>query len=411
MKVAAIIAEYNPFHKGHKYQIEKTREMLGADYIIAIMSGNFTQRGTPAIADKYLRAQMALLGGADLVIELPVHYACSSAEYFAKGAVTLLDKLGVVDFLSFGSESGDLDKLKSIARILADEPEEYKSYLRTNLKRGLSYPLARDQALEMVIPDFVEYEDILGTPNNILAIEYLKALIRCGSEIKPYTLRRIGSDYHDHRLHLAYSSAISIRHALLLGSSVSRIIDQIPKNCQPLLREHINKSFPIFSDDFSVILKYRLLAEAKEGYTRYADVSDYLSDKIKKKLFHMDTMENFCDELKTKNLTHARISRCLGHILLDIRQDEIDMLRGNGIVHYARVLGFREGSDKLLRSIKEHTSIPLITKPADASKLLTEDGLAQFEKDIEVSHIYEMIAASKFGHPIRNEYRRQIIRI
>ncbi|MBR1691222.1 MAG: nucleotidyltransferase [Lachnospiraceae bacterium] len=411
MRVAAIIAEYNPFHKGHRYLIKKTREVTGADYIIAVMSGDFTQRGTPAIADKYLRAQMALQNGVDLVVELPVHYACSSAEYFARGAVTLLEKLGVTDLLCFGSESGEIDKLHTIAKILAEEPEEYREHLKTYMKRGYNYPMARNQALEMVIPDFVEYEDIIQTPNNILGIEYLKALIQSGSQITPYTVRRMGSGYHDHRLNVAYSSAISIRHSLLLGNSIARIVDQVPKNCHPLLFEHANKSFPIFPDDFSTILKYRLLLEADEGFTGYADVSQELSDKIKKHLFKMDKMEDFCDLLKTKELTHARISRSLGHILLNIRQEEMDELKANGTVHYARVLGFREESDKLLKKIKKNTSIPLITKPADAAKLLDPNGLAQFEKDIEVSHIYEMIAASKFGHPIRNEYKRQVIKL
>lgn len=411
MKVAAIIAEYNPFHKGHQYLVRKAKEMTGADYIITIMSGNFTQRGTPAIADKYLRARMALQNDVDLVLELPVHYACSSAEYFAKGAVSILNQLGVVDYLCFGSESGDLEKLTSIAKILASEPEEYQKNLRTFLKRGMSYPLARNQALEMIIPDFVEYEDMIKTPNNILAIEYLKALLRENSSIRPRCFRRVGNGYYDYKLNVAYSSAISIRHALKLGTSIMRIMDQVPASCHPLMLEQVNKSYPIFPGDFDTILKYRLLTEAPNGYTKYADVSSDLSDKIRKNLFKMDNMEDFCDLLKTKDLTHARISRCLGHILLDITQDEIDELKSCKTACYVRVLGFRQSAEDLLSQIKANTSIPLITKPADAGKLLSEEGRRQFEKDIEVSHIYEMIVSSKYGHAIKHEYKRQIIKV
>ena len=411
MKVVGIIAEYNPFHNGHKYLIGKAKEVTGADYAIVVMSGNFTQRGTPAIADKYLRTEMALLNGADLVIELPAHYACSSAEFFAMGAVTLLNKLGVVDYLCFGSESGDIANLHTVAKILADEPEEYKQQLKRFLKRGYSYPMARNQALEAPIPDFVNYEDVIKTPNNILGIEYLKALIRTNSSIAPYTIRSFGGGYHDYKLNVAYSSAIAIRQSLMLGNSLARIEDQIPKNCRPLLLDNFKKTYPVFLDDFSTVLKYQLFTEAPNGFEKYADISSDLSDKIKKNIYKVDTINNFCDLLKSKDLTHARINRCLGHILLNIRQEEMDTLKANGDIHYARVLGFVKESDALLSKIKKNTSIPLITKLADASKLLSEEGMAQLEKDIHVSHIYEMIVSSKFNQPFRNEYTRKIVKL
>lgn len=411
MKVVGIIAEYNPFHNGHKYLIEKAKEVTGADYAVIVMSGDFTQRGTPAIADKFLRTEMALLNGADLVLELPAHYACSSAEFFAQGAVTLLNKLGVVDCLCFGSESGDIDKLYAVAKILAEEPEEYKQQLKRFLKHGLSYPLARNQALEMTIPDFVNYEDVIKTPNNILGIEYLKALIRSDSSIVPHTVHRIGSGYHDYKLNVAYSSAIAIRQSLMLGNSFARIEDQVPKNCHDLLLSNFMKTYPIFLDDFSTILKYRLLTEAPNGFEKYADISPDLSAKIKKNVYKVDTINSFCDILKSKDLTHARINRCLGHILLDIRQDEMDALRENGGIHYARVLGFVKESDGLLTKLKKHSSVPLITKLADAPKQLSEEGMAQLEKDVHVSHIYEMIASSKFKHPFENEYTRKIVKL
>ena len=411
MKVVGIIAEYNPFHNGHKYLIEKAKEITGADYAIIVMSGNFTQRGTPAIADKYLRTEMALLNGADLVIELPAHYACSSAEFFATGAITLLNKLGIVDSICFGSESGNISNLYKVAQILADEPEEYQEQLKLFLKRGYSYPMARNQALEATIPDFVNYMDVIKTPNNILGIEYIKALIRTNSSMTPYTVHRVGSGYHDHKLSIAYSSAIAIRQSLEFGNSIEKIEDQVPTNCLPILSEQFHKTYPIYMDDFSTILKYKLLTEAPNGFDKYADISSDLSDKIKKNLFKIDNINNFCDLLKSKDLTHARINRCLGHILLNIQQDEMDSLKENGTIHYARVLGFKNDSNVILTEIKKNASIPLITKLADASKLLSEEGMAQLEKDIQVSHIYEMIVSSKFDQPFRNECTRQIVKI
>ena len=411
MKVVGIIAEYNPFHNGHKYLIEKAKEIAGADYAIIVMSGNFTQRGTPAIADKYLRTEMALLNGADLVIELPVHYACSSAEFFATGAITLLNKLGIVDSICFGSESGNISNLYNVAKILADEPEDFQQQLKIFLKRGYSYPMARNQALEATIPDFVNYADVIKTPNNILGIEYIKALIRTNSSMTPYTVHRIGSGYHDHKLSIAYSSAIAIRQSLELVNSLDKIDDQVPKNCLPILSEQFHKTYPIYMDDFSTILKYKLLTEAPNGFDKYADISSDLSDKIKKNLFKIDNINSFCDLLKSKDLTHARINRCLGHILLNIQQDEMDALKENGTIHYARVLGFKKDSNAILTEIKKNASIPLITKLADASKLLSEEGMAQLEKDIQISHIYEMIVSSKFQQPFRNECTRQIIKV
>lgn len=411
MKVVGIIAEYNPFHNGHEFLTKKAKELTGADYVIVVMSGDFTQRGTPALMDKYLRARMALLNDVDLVIELPVHYANSSAEYFARGAVCLLDKLGVVDSICFGSECGNIEQLTNVARILADEPEIYKQNLKLGLKRGFSYPMARNAALEMSIPDFVHYESVIRTPNNILGIEYIKALLRLNSNIKPYTISRLGSSYHDRRLNTSFSSALAIRQSLMSNNRLDMIKDQVPDNCYELLEENFGKLYPIFPDELTPLLKYRLILEENKGYDQFVDISPDLSDKIKKNLFKVDTFNGFCDLLKSKDLTHARISRCLGHIILNITQKEMDELKQNGFIHYARILGFRSDSDALLGEIKKNSSIPLITKLADASKVLSPEGMKQLEKDITASHIYEMIAASKFHHPVYNEYQRQIIKI
>ena len=213
MKTAGIIAEYNPFHKGHEYQIRYTKEKLKADYVIVAMSGDYVQRGTPALISKHTRTEMALRCGADLVLEMPVSISTASAEAFAMGGVSLLDSLGIVDILCFGSESGEISALKELAEILVEEPEEYKKLLKSFLSEGLTFPAARSQALTeyfknprnfsgddfdgVLTPLLNEVTQILNTPNNILGIEYCKALLRLNSQIRPVTIRREGMGYHE----------------------------------------------------------------------------------------------------------------------------------------------------------------------------------------------------------------------
>ena len=213
MRIVGIIAEYNPFHNGHQYHIEKSLELTGADAAVVVMSGNFIQRGAPAIMPKHSRAKMALKNGASLVIELPVPYATGSAEYFAYGAVSLLDDFGCVDALCFGSECGNLNLLKTLAKILVKEPAEYKELLSCYLKQGNSFPLARQYAMRDYLHSD-QVNDILAEPNNILGIEYLKALYRLNSTIEPYTIQRVSSHYHDQELQESYSSASAIRNVI-----------------------------------------------------------------------------------------------------------------------------------------------------------------------------------------------------
>ena len=241
MKIAGIIAEYNPFHKGHEYQITYTREHLGADYVIVAMSGDYVQRGTPALLPKHIRSEMALKCGADLVLELPVSVSTASAELFAKGGVQLLENLGVVDFLCFGSESGSVSELKSLAAILTEEPEEYKQVLKKHLSQGKTFPSARALALQeytkTVSCDSLKHaEEILLSPNNILGIEYCKALLRVKSCIEPCTLKREGAGYHDTSLFNQNPSASAIRkHFLSSENNLKDMEEALPKEVFPVL--------------------------------------------------------------------------------------------------------------------------------------------------------------------------------
>lgn len=411
MKVTGIIAEYNPFHNGHRYQIRKARELTGADYIIVVMSGSFTQRGTPALTDKYSRAKMALMGGADLVLELPVCYATGSAEYFAAGAVALLNQLGIVDSVCFGSECGDITPLKNIARALVNESTDYQKALKNNLKNGSTFPVARNAALAETVDGFISFDMILRYPNNILGIEYIKALLRQNSAIEPYTNQRIGSDYHSYKLADAFSSAISIRQSLALQDNLELVRTQLPAAAYEIMEESFHRTFPVFPDDFSSMLKFKLLREREKGFTEYLDVTKAISDKLVRNTFKMQKYDDFCDLLKTKDVTYARISRCLSHILLDIYTDDVGQYMESGIVFYARALGFNSASAALTKHLKKNTAIPLITKTTSAAANLYPLGRRQFEQDVYASHVYECIAGSKYHAGMRDEYRRQIVKL
>lgn len=411
MKVTGIIAEYNPFHNGHLYQIKRARELTGADYIVVVMSGDITQRGTPALIDKYSRAKMALLGGADMVIELPACYATGSAEYFAMGAISILNQLGCVDTICFGSENGDISMLTKIAQTLVDEPEDFVVRLKNKMKNGDTYPVARNAALAETINGMITFDTILGFPNNILGIEYIKAIIRQNSNIKPYTNMRIGADYHSYKLAENFSSAISIRQSLSMQDNLDMIQSQLPAATYEIMKEEFHKTFPVYTSDFSSMIKFKLLNERGQGFTQYFDVSQSISDKLENEMFEMQSFDEFCDILKSKEITYARISRCLSHILLDIKNEDIQLYKDNGITFYARVLGFNSKAEDLMKAIKSNSSIPMITKTTAANSVLYPIGQKQFNHDIQAAHVYECIAGTKYHAGMRDEYRRQVVKI
>lgn len=396
MKTVGLITEYNPFHNGHAYHILKALEVTGADAAIVVMSGNFVQRGTPAIMPKDLRTKCALLSGAALVLELPVCFATGSAEYFAQGAVSLLDQLGC-DTLCFGSECGDIHRLDQVAEILASEPEDYRNALKAALKDGYSFPAARQMALSA-------YADVLATPNNILGIEYLKALKKCKSKIVPYTIARIGSGYHDPSVSGTLSSATAIRADI---QDLSSVKEQIPASCYSLMEETFGTRYPIISNDFSLILKTKLLSETKESLCRYMDVTPDLANRILRQRNQFLNFEQFCDCLKTKELTRSRISRSLIHILLGITDAVIEDLHAS--VPYARILGFRSDASAVFSALKQTTSIPLISSPAHADLRASDRVL--LDLDLYASNLYESVITDKYNTSFCNELTRKLLKI
>lgn len=427
MKVVGLITEYNPFHNGHLYHIRKAREVTGADTVIVVMSGNYVQRGVPAMMPKRLRAFAALEAGVAAVFELPVFFACGSAEYFAVGAIALLDALGCVDAICFGSECGDVKSLGKIAKILADEPEEYSVLLRNYLKSGLSYPRARQAALKSYFKDGT-LDMILEQPNNILGIEYMKALYKKNSTIRCCTIRRVISGYHDEKLLPSLSSAAAIRKALAYGEDFPRLTqysltdgpappgvllklkDQVPHSCLQILKEYFHTRYPVYANDFSLLLKYRLLSETKETLTQYTDISEDLANRIINRAGEFLSFSQFCSLLKTRELTYARISRCLMHIILGITASDLKAYQKAGYCQYAHILGFRKDSTNILSVLKQSAKVPLITRPARA-EALSDTGLSMLQHDIFASNLYESIITDKFKTPFINEYQHQVIKI
>lgn len=435
MTVNGIIAEYNPFHNGHLHQLRESLRLTGADYTIVVMSGNFVQRGAPALSHMHLRAEAALRCGADLVIELPVLYAAASAEYFAAGAVALLDKLGVVTHLCFGSECGSAAALNRLACTLAEEPAQYRSTLRQLLKEGVPYPDARCRALGSLLPsDLPEnWETLLSSPNNLLGMEYLRALLKRSSPIVPITVKRLGAGYHETaygtapgspdalwacgdsaaasegNAPLCLCSALAIRQALEKGEDMTALASCMPPESASLLLAQLEKRPFLHKDAFSSILYYKLLTERKSGYEKYLDVSPDLSERIKKQLGGFTGFEAFCQLIKTKNMAYARISRCLLHILLDIEKEHMALGKSLDYSPYARVLGFRKDAQPLLAAVKKHSSIPLITKLTHGQRSLPEDAGRLLELDIRAAEIYNGVFWGGTGLPAPSEFSTPLV--
>jgi predicted nucleotidyltransferase len=423
MKTVGIIAEYNPFHNGHLYQLKKAKEITGADFAVVVMSGDFTQRGTPAVFDKYTRCRLSLLAGADLCIELPVVYATASAELFAKGAVSLLSALGVDD-LCFGSECGEIAPLREIASLLFAEPPAYKEALNKALKEGLSFPSARAVAVRKCahagsLPGVdAAASDVLASPNNILGIEYLKALLALEKNGQhapvPYTIKREGDGYLSHTLsEESFCSAMALRKGI--AEENPDLLRYVPESIRQEFSDTCQTKSALCADDFSGMLFYKLLSEKNSGYDSYLDVSSDLSDKIRKNLGTFTTFSAFCENsLKSKDITLTRVYRSLLHILLSIKKEDLP-----AAAPYARILGFREASFEVFGCLSKE-NIPLLSRLKDASSLLSPEALSCLSKDIFAAQLYEHVRMQHMLHklhmqkddcPFVSEYSRPVIRI
>ena len=415
MTIAAIIAEYNPFHNGHEYMIQKVKEETGADYVIAVMSGNFTQRGIPGIADKHTRAKMAVSCGADAVFELPVRFATASAEQFATGAVALFHSLSCVDTLCFGSECGNLTDFTKASDLLLNEPEEFKEAIQKKLREGLSYPKAFSEAIKTCNKENEVSSVLLEHPNNLLGLEYLKALKKLASGIRPHTITRTGTGYHDE--HSAFSdeagtliaSASAIRSALTKDTgSIAPAQPLLPSNAYRVFAESYGISAPVTLDDFSLLLSVRIAAETKESLADFLDVPKELADRIYRFRDELMSFTGLIEAIKHKQYTYARINRALMHILLGLKENSRSADTDAPLVPYARLLAMKKSASPLIKEIKEHSLIPVITKPAEARKVLNDTALAMFLEDVAAADLYNRVVASKFSTEFKTDMKHSL---
>ena len=436
MKVTGIIAEYNPFHRGHKYQIDYCKKGLHSDYVVVAMSSDYVQRGTPALLPKHARAEMALRCGADLVLELPVSVSTASAEAFAMGAVSMLDGLHVIDHLCFGSEYGEVSALQELAAVLVSEPEEYRLFLKNFLSAGCSFPSARSQALVeyfknphnftgdtfdgVLTPLLNQITQILNSPNNILGIEYCKALNRLKSNIKPVTLKRQGMGYHDTLTavssaytvsadisgkNVPFASASAIRDLLdsdLTQETIAQISAQVPDEVSSFFVSSLQNNGYLNEKVLDDLLIYRIMYADAESLSQYLDVSGDLAERIINCRNEIFGFTQAASLLKTKELTQTRIQRALLHAILQIRKAPLT-------VPYARVLGFRKESSPLLKEIKKSSVLPMLTKLADADALLDESGKRLLSETTAASNLYEKLLCKKNDQKFVHEYQKQLV--
>ena len=441
MTVTGIIMECNPFHEGHAYLLEEARRQTAADYIIVVMSGDYVQRGEPAVFDKYIRAEQILQAGADLVLELPLYAACGSAEYFARGGIALLDRLGVVTDLCFGSESGDTEYIMKYARMLTlaegtntalpplkesvpdsaspsgmkdlggpqtcagnespfmtDGPQKtgiYREQLQAGLRRGLSFPAARSAALKAAFESGASpggnpgpesgaaaLSDYPSSPNDLLAVEYCRALLSMGSTIRPHAIPRI-----------KVPSATDRRGQLLAERALGKISAESCFPAHSLVKDL--PRFPLSPDDYSFQLLYALRMHLDQAEI-YADISEDLAERIRRQLPYCTGFKQFRDLLKTRNLTLTRVSRSLLHLLLGIKKERMEFLQSKGMALYARPLALNRDSRSLFSMIKKNTEIPFLSKLSGAGRLLGAEEMAFLNEEIRAEELYTMTLSAVF---------------
>lgn len=421
MKHIGIIAEYNPFHNGHQYQLQKAKELFPDKKIIVIMSGDFVQRGEPAIFNKYLRTKCALLSGADIVLELPPRFSTASAEHFASSAVLALAATSVVDTLCFGAEHDDMDTFLKIADFLITEPEDYRTLLKHHLKSGLSFPKARSLALCTCLQDDF-CETVLRQPNNILGIEYLKAVLKYHLPLAPYILKRQGSGYHDLSLENPLCSASSLRnkigqcqkntHFADKGNTcgitpLSQIGNYIPAPAKLALTSS-EYAKPLFLSDFYPFLQYALWQNTDHLDT-YFEMPKELARQLSACLQYPSDIEELLNRLSCKNYTTTRIRRALLNILLNQKSGEMQKAKQENYITYLRLLGFTASSSPILKEMKTTCTIPIINKVTDSKKILSEASCSLFEKDIQISTLYKQAFFNKYGIETPSEYEQSVI--
>lgn len=456
MKVAGIIAEFNPFHNGHEYIISQAKQITEADFVVVVMSGDFVQSGKPAFCAKELRTEMALSCGADLVLMLPCAVSTGSAEIFAEGAVALLDSLGCVDYVCFGSEICDIKLLGELAGILADEPYEYRIALRKNLSTGMSFPAAREAAVveylsestnttmrtaastsasapnnkDFLLSDADRIHEALSSSNSILAIEYLKALRKLRSNMTLVAVPRKTTGHLSHKLSAGENicSATALRNFISVDSPDEQLYSTVkcyvPNKIYPLYEEHLKKDFPVTEEALTSWLTHSLLNAKEKTLSEISDCDDGLAHSLLAPLYKLGdstlSYKSIIDALATKNYTRNRISRTLIHYLLGITTADMQNLKTYNYCLYARILGFRAESTPLLHTIKDCVNVPLISKLSDAGTTINsfydtpsarKCALKSINLDILAGNQYSLLQKELYNTPILHETRKNIVKL
>lgn len=401
MKVTGIIAEYDPFHNGHSYHIKKAREMTGADAIVVVMSGHFTQRGMPAFFRRDARVRMAVDGGADLVIELPYIYACNSSHEFARGAAGILNGIGCVDALVFGAETDDMDTLEKAARAAAGTDDRSSAYIKEEMKNGVSYPEALTRSVEKIYG--AQTAAVLREPNNLLGIEYMKALHELGSGIKPFIVGRRSAAHgeslemlHERKQEQRIASGTAVRKAVYAGGARAAemlvpdtsfsIISGYERNSGFSFTEYRDK----IKKNMFELLKYKIITSDESELAEVYGVAEGLENRLKSCISGAEDIDGLIDSVKSKRYTRARISRTLMHLLINLRTTDFETLRET---YCARVLGFSPTGGKLLRLMSESSAIPVFSNLSRLDKRSPEAARV-LKYDMRASDVYALLYGS-----------------
>ncbi len=390
--VLGIICEYNPFHNGHLYHLNEAKKVTNSDYSVAIISGNFAQRGEPSIVSKWTKTEMALKCGVDLVLELPVIYSISSAENFAYGATKILDSLDIVDYLAFGSECGDITILDDIVQVLIEEPKAYRTLLSHELSTGVSYPKAREKALLMYLANMRRFANVLSSPNNILGIEYLKALKKQNSIIQPVTIKRQESDHNNNMFTSSsrFASGSAIRSACL-STNIDNLQKYMPEDSFYLLEDCLKKGNCVKDlSCFDKEILYTLRKMSTSEIANLPDVSEGLEYAIKNAANSCNSVVELLTLIDTKRYTKTRLQRIFLYAILGITKD--DMQLSKKITPYIRILGFNENGKELIsEATRRNPKLNLITSPKKFLDSSSNKNLKYLlQKDIWASNVYTL---------------------
>lgn len=403
MSRIGIVAEFNPLHTGHKYLIDYAKNSLGADSVVIALGNEFTQRGGIALIDRYSRAQSAIDAGADLVIGMPVIPSCASAEIFAESGVALLSACGCDKIICGYEGISSENLLNELACVLVEEPDQFKEELHRCLKSGMSFPAARGEALSACFPDCKnEINYFLKQPNNILALEYQKAIIRCAPSIELVPVKRQGAGHHDMTAENGYASASYIRETIQAGR-LNDIRPQLTEASYKILKDASVNNLLLFDDDLSLPLHLEFLSI--NSYNRFFDVTEDFSDRIKKLLPEYVSFSQFADLLKNKSLTASRIRRCLIHILLGITEDDANALRCTHFAPYLWVLSASKGGLSMLGDIKSSSNLPLFFS---INEKAAEEAVPFLQPELKALRIARALRIEKSRLSLPNENQRKI---